>query len=421
MGFRIMLQCISAQYPEFTLNNIQKFIQQRVSYANRQPVCLSVLWVAQQSGKKDLKCGLNIWLELMLPIISQKVYTKYIVDSLRMVLELHSNSKVKADVLDVKRFFVIWDFIHSPGNGMQTNFQKQLEIIYPKLKLISIYNNSKQNASLYFPYLFERLNADKFVYQRPELLAELAKCMASDEKCFSVWRTLYSQNLTQSAQLLEYLIDNYRTLPSNLSKKLLTETVLSFRNTNDDFRAEGKPLKDGHEACEAHCETLLNTMSSWKVPIKSILLVLTLLLVSLLAYDTKTHGSFQKSYTGNLLKRTGTLPVVEQAYTKIETYSLIAYSWLAVNLPVYWKSVSAVLSPYLTLFWAKFTEVSLYVWNSTEVLRVWINKTIPPILETISDDLVPKVQSFFWQITSQLHTYFNIFWTFILKNWLIVS
>jgi len=168
-------------------------------------------------------------------------------------------------------------------------------------------------------------------------------------------------------------------------------------------------------------KTLLKVMSSWKLPIKSILVVMTVMLAVLLAYDTKSHGSFQKSFTGNLLKRTGTLPVVEQAYNKIETYSLITYSWLSVNIPVYWKSVSAVLSPYLNIFWAKFTEVMLYLWNSTEVLRVWINKTIPPILETITDEYVPKVLSIFWQLTTHLQTYFNIFWSFILKNSLLVS
>ena len=87
MGFRIMLQCISTQYPAFTVNNIQKFVQHRISYSNRQPVCLTILWVASQSSKRDLKSGINIWLELMLPIIGQKAYSKFIIDSLRTLLE----------------------------------------------------------------------------------------------------------------------------------------------------------------------------------------------------------------------------------------------------------------------------------------------------------------------------------------------
>jgi len=87
MGFRVMLQCISFEYPEFTLKNIQKFIQYRTSYQNRQPMCLSILWVASQSGKRDLKSGINIWLELMFPIIKLKAYSKFVIDSLRILLE----------------------------------------------------------------------------------------------------------------------------------------------------------------------------------------------------------------------------------------------------------------------------------------------------------------------------------------------
>ena len=87
MGFRIMLQTIARQYPEFTLKNIQKFIQQRNSYNNRQQICLTILWVASQSSKTDLKSGINIWLELMFPVIGQKAYTKFVIDSLRTLLE----------------------------------------------------------------------------------------------------------------------------------------------------------------------------------------------------------------------------------------------------------------------------------------------------------------------------------------------
>ena len=32
-----------------------------------------------------------------------------------------------------------------------------------------------------------------------------------------------------------------------------------------------------------------------------------------------------ESYTGDLLRKTGTMPVVEQAFNKIETYSMISY------------------------------------------------------------------------------------------------
>lgn len=421
MGFRIILQCISFEYPEFTLKNIQKFTQQRNSYNNRQSSCLSILWVASQSGKKDLKSGINVWLELMFPIIAMKAYSKFVIDSLRTLLELHSNSKLTEDVLDVKQFFLIFDFLFSLTNGLQPNSQKQLELLYHKIKMISIGHNRQNNSRLYFPSLLSRLNDNSSAEQIEEVLLELTNCLTFDNNCFSVWRSLYSQNLAQSAVLLGHLADNYQSLPSKLSKKLLRETVLSFRNTNDDSRAHDKTLKDGHEICEIHCETLLNAMSNWKFPFKSFLVMSSLLLITFMAYDTKSNGSFQKSFTGKLLKETGALPVVEHAFNKIEFYSMRAHSWISVNGPLYWKSISAVVSPYLTLFWDKFFEIMLYLWDSTLFIRVWINNNIPPILEKISDNYVPKLQSMLWQFSNQLQSHLTTVWAFILKTALLTS
>jgi hypothetical protein len=162
-------------------------------------------------------------------------------------------------------------------------------------------------------------------------------------------------------------------------------------------------------------------MSSWKFPIKSFMFISSIIVITLLAYDTKSSGSFKKSYTGNLLKDTGALPVVEQAYNKIELYSTKVYSWLSVNVPIYWKSISAVIGPYLSVFWEKFAEVMLYLWDSTEVIRLWFNKNIPPILETITDSYVPKIQSIVWRISSQLQSHLSTVWAFILKTALLAS
>jgi hypothetical protein len=48
---------------------------------------------------------------------------------------LHSNSKIADDILDVKQFFTIFDFIFSQSIVLQPNLQKQLEFLYPKLKV----------------------------------------------------------------------------------------------------------------------------------------------------------------------------------------------------------------------------------------------------------------------------------------------
>lgn len=158
------------------------------------------------------------------------------------------------------------------------------------------------------------------------------------------------------------------------------------------------------------------------MPFKPFFMFFTFAFLMFLAYDTQTHGSFQsktyfskiiveiifhlffisESLTHQFLKDSGALPVLDQAWQRIQFYYGQAYrlinlsieiisllifqliSWLGKNVPVYWEIVSTFCNPYLELFWKKFAEVSIYIWNSTEGIRIWMNKTIPPILEKVN-------------------------------------
>jgi len=172
---------------------------------------------------------------------------------------------------------------------------------------------------------------------------------------------------------------------------------------------------------------ILTKLNTSKMPIKPILLLLSVLLLTFLAYDTKAHGSFARSHTGKLLSQVGALPVVEQAYSTVHLYYGKGYNWCSDNIPIYWSSVSAVCSPYLTLFWTKLSLVLVNVWDSTESARIWANKTIPPVLEKITDQYFPKLQSVLWQVTSQVHSYYSIVWAYVLNlivtssNWLTAN
>lgn len=86
LGFRLVLQYLAIEFPEITIANLQKLIQYKNSYQNRQNVCLPILWIAAQAGHKSLETGLNIWIELMFPLINVKTYQKYVIDILDKLL-----------------------------------------------------------------------------------------------------------------------------------------------------------------------------------------------------------------------------------------------------------------------------------------------------------------------------------------------
>lgn len=77
-------------------------------------------------------------------------------------------------------------------------------------------------------------------------------------------------------------------------------------------------------------------------------LLLSSLIVGLLAWDTNRHGGvFEKTATGDLLKRTGALPYVEVAYTKTLSNSARGFKWAEANVPVYANKTCVALKPYL--------------------------------------------------------------------------
>jgi len=79
-------------------------------------------------------------------------------------------------------------------------------------------------------------------------------------------------------------------------------------------------------------------------------ILLTGLIGGLLAWDTQRNGGvFEKSATGDLLKRTGALPYVEVAYTKTLSSSARGFKWAEANVPVYANKTCVALQPYALL------------------------------------------------------------------------
>ena len=81
-----MIQLIGLEYPQASLNNIQRFIDTRASVKNRSQMCLSVLWAAMQSGQSSFRAGFKLWYDVVYPVASMKSFTAYSIDSLQNLL-----------------------------------------------------------------------------------------------------------------------------------------------------------------------------------------------------------------------------------------------------------------------------------------------------------------------------------------------
>lgn len=62
-----------------------------------------------------------------------------------------------------------------------------------------------------------------------------------------------------------------------------------------------------------------------------------------IAYDTHKHdGNFEKTSIGQVLKNTGALPHVENAWMVSMKYSAKGYKWTEENAPVYYGKTKTV-------------------------------------------------------------------------------
>jgi len=108
-------------------------------------------------------------------------------------------------------------------------------------------------------------------------------------------------------------------------------------------------------------------------------------------YDIRVHGTFKRSITGRVLKDYGVVAVWNQGQVKTNYYWKHTSKWVSKNAPVYYDIANKSVGPYIRLFSDKVREVLLLAWEAAAPVRVWANKTIPPILEDITERYVPRI------------------------------
>lgn len=425
LGYRIFLQCLTQEMPSVPVENFSKCEDYRNSYQNRQNVCLSILWAVGQAGNKDLESGLKVWLNLMFPLLGMRAYSKYVVGYLEKLLSLHANTTSVRDVLGVRELFPVLDFVHS-SSGLAPNLQKQLVALYPKLKALS-YGSERSNVLRnYFPSYLRRLEPNCSPSLKEEVLNSLVECLTEDRHTYSIWRQLYTKHLAQSSLLMSHLLKEWDSLPAEFPRRLLKETLSTFRVTNEELLSQGKAIPYLKE-CIACCNESLDKMSSRKFPWGKFLIFLSVVACGLLAYDIQISGSFKSSKTGHFLKETGLLAISEQAWGRIKVYSQKALTWLQINIPIFYAWLRETFGPYIEAFWEKLLALSIQFWKSTQFIRDWFHRSVPPILKLANDNvpyylekllyLAQKIASFLLQQAEIIWKFVSYYLT-ILISWL---
>jgi len=367
-GWRILTQLLAETNPTLVTAHINRYIELRNSYQNRPNVCQSILWSTGQAGNKSLHSGIKVWLEIMLPVITMKHYTKFVVDYLASLLATHNITKatvLNKPVMDIPNFLTVQDTVFIVSTQINKEYAKTLRDLYPALRAIAV--AGCKNHEL-FPELLGRLGNLAMPDQVVDTLELLSICLTATPAAMVHWHKAYTSHLPQSGQLLQYLDTNWSRFKSALDVPEFHETIEAFEDYNlSVINKEGLPL------ASQGCISLSGKMSTpgmpW-FPWKTLSFLLLISTAAIINLDCQKHGSFSKSSTGQFLRDIGQYERVVNHYQGVVDRSREGKHWMDINLPVYTEQARRVGGPYYDVAQAKAGEawaLTVLGWGKLEV------------------------------------------------------
>jgi len=354
-GWRILTQLLAETNPTLVTAHINRYIELRNSYQNRPAVGLSILWSTGQAGNKSLHSGIKVWLEIMLPVITMKHYTKFVVDYLEALLTTHSITTatvLNKPVMDIPNFLTVQDTVFIVSTQINKECARSLRTLYPALRAISV--AGCKNHEL-FPELLSRLGNLTMPDQVVDTLDLLAICLTATPAALVHWHKVYTSHLQQSAQLLQYLDSNWGRFKQGLDIPEFHETIEAFEDYNQSVIN-----KEGLALASQGCISLSGKMStpgqSW-FPWKTLSFLLLISTAAIINLDCQKHGSFSKSNTGQFLQDIGQYDRVIGGYQVMLDRTKEGRMWVDSNVPLYLEQAKKVGGPYYEVAVVKAGEV----------------------------------------------------------------
>jgi len=343
-GWRTLTQLLAETNPTLVTAHISRYIELRNSYQNRPNVGLSILWSTGQAGNKSLHSGIKVWLEIMLPLITMKHYTKFVVDYLEALLTTHNITTatvLNKPVMDIPNFLTVQDTVFIVSTQMNKEMARSLKSLYPALRTIA--TAGCKNHEL-FPELLSRLGNLAMPDQVVDTLELLSICLTATPAALVHWHKAYTSHLPQSGQLLQYLDTNWARFKQGLDVPEFHETIEAFEDYNHSvINKEGLALAS--QGCSSLTGKLSTPGMSW-FPWKTLSFLLLISTAAIINLDCQKHGSFSKSSTGQFLRDIGQYERVMVGYQGMVDRSREGRVWMDTNVPVYLDHAKRVGGPY---------------------------------------------------------------------------
>ncbi|XP_075923308.1 transmembrane protein 214-A-like [Petromyzon marinus] len=389
-GYRLCVQFVLSEYPDVVEVHMTENLKLLNASVNKTNKCLSLLWALNQSGEHDLAVGLRVWVEAFLPLIEMKPYSAYVISSLHHLLHAHGNLSRGFGIVTLEQFLSLLELAFaSPSTALAPGPQKQLQVVYPRLKELVLRGCPDAAPPRALPVLLARLAATaRGSAQARELLGCLVEGLASgDAEALAVWRGLYADHLAPSSLLLQHLLKNWSSVSGKVSQQELRQSVLVFAEANKQMALQSR-RREGLKESTAACAGLLEKMKAKAVPWRRYVMAGVFLLCCFLAQDVWRSGSMQDSTSARLLRETGIAEAAQRGWAVTTLYSAWGYSWLQESVPPLWARACGALGPWAARAWDAAAGAGALLWaRGVEPAVAWTAEGLHAGLKTARAEL----------------------------------
>jgi len=156
---------------------------------------------------------------------------------------------------------------------------------------------------------------------------------------------------------------------------------------------KGKDRVEGYSQCVSACKVLLDKLSGMRFPWRLVLFLLLAAVAGLLAFDIYDNDGFERSRTNKFLSDTGVIVFSQQVGQRVSLYSEKGYTWLRVNVPLYYQKTCDTVGPYMVAGLEKCQEGGVWVVNVTQPHRDWVKEKVPQAIEWVQTKAPTLVDS----------------------------
>ncbi|PVD22762.1 hypothetical protein C0Q70_16018 [Pomacea canaliculata] len=338
IGYKVFLQMLAHYKPNIVLQRLPQYLELLKTSQNRPAQCLSILWVLGQCGITDLRCGLRVWLDIMLPCLGIRSVAAYPVEYIENLFQWHKYTQEAYKEMGMRDYFHVLDTVFSPNVAIPTDLRKRLQAVYPDIRTIAYGANPSSNLHNFFASYLRRAEPSAPLIMKQEVLSCLMQCLVKDKQSRSTWCQMYTKHLRQSGVLLQHLLENWDHL-STANRQMLREMLRSFSVTNEELASQGRTSQEGFELCNVATQELLQKANQSRFLWGFLIFFSLSVLVAVVVYDVLTSPNIRASRTVKFVEDYGLLNAIEQAWNRITVFGNVVIGWPYTLLVAYVQMV----------------------------------------------------------------------------------